>query len=434
MTQRMEKPGQKLGFFMAIALIMGNMIGSGVFLLPSSLAPFGWNAVAGWILTIAGSLCLAHVFARLTLALPEHEGPTEFVTHAFGAVPGFMVGWAYWVSIWTTNVTLGVAAISYASIFWPALGQHGALGALVLLWAITAINLRGARAAGGFQMVTLIIKLVPLIAVMALIAVVLTRQGGSVITPFPSQGLSASAVGGSAILTLWAMLGFESASVAADKVENPARTIPRATMIGTAATGLIYLVACSGIALMLPADQVTGSNAPFSIFVERYGSHGSALLIAGFATISAIGALNGWSLLQGVLPATMARKGLLPAWLAGETGRGVPARALILSSVISSVFVILNSDKSTGQLFEYLAKLSTSATLWLYLACALAALRFRVAMMIAVLGAAYSLWTIWGAGIDISALSFILMAAGLPFYGWARRNSRPMIERSANTS
>jgi basic amino acid/polyamine antiporter, APA family len=252
--------------------------------------------------------------------------------------------------------------------------------------------------------------------------------------PFPAEGLSLSAVNGSAILTLWAMLGFESASVASDKVEDPAHTIPRATMIGTIATGLIYLVTCSGIALMLPSTDVAGSNAPFSVFVEHYGSHGFALLIALFAAISAIGALNGWSLLQAVLPATMARKGLLPAWFAVETRRGVPARALIVSTLISSCFVILNADKSTGKLFEYLATLSTSAVLWLYLICAAAALRFRVAVPVAILGALYSLWTIWGAGVDISALSFVLMAAGLPFYWWARRRSLRTNDRSASTS
>ncbi len=419
--QREGLVSSKLGFWMATALVMGNMIGSGVFLLPAQPAPYGWNAVAGWAVTIAGSLCLALAISRMTLAMPNEGGAPGFVARAFGPVPGFLVGWAYWVSIWTTTVTIGVAAISYLSVFVPTLGDHGTLATLALVWTITAINLAGVRMAGRFQAATLLIKLVPLVAVIALIAIVLATRGTGVIAPFPAQGLSATAVNGSAILTLWAMLGFESASVANDKVADPARTIPAATMAGTVATGALYLIVCSGIALMLPASAITGSPAPFAVFVETYWAHGPALWIALFAAISAIGALNGWAMMQGVLPAAMAKRGLLPGWLGHETKAGVPARALVISSLIASAFILLNADKSTGKLFEYMATLSTAATLWLYVACAAAALRFRIAVPVAALGLAYAIWTIWGADIKISLLSFVLMIAGLPLYFWARR-------------
>ena len=405
---------------MATALVMGNMIGSGVFLLPADLAGFGWNAVLGWALTIAGSLCLAFIISRMTLAMPDEGGAAGFVAKAFGPVPGFLVGWAYWVSIWTTIATLAVAAISALSYSVPLLDIHGTSATLVLLWLVTLINLRGARTAGGFQTVTLAIKLVPLVAVIILIALVLADKGTAVVAPFPAEGLSAVAVNGAATLTLWAMLGFESASVANDKVENPARTVPRATLAGTAAVGLIYMITCSGIALMLPAAKVSGSAAPFAVFVSEYWAAGPAVLISLFVAVSAIGALNGWILMQGVLPASLAKRGMLPSWIGHETGRGVPARALIIASLISSAFILLNADKSTGKLFTLMATLSTSATLWLYLACAVAALRFRIAIPIAVLGLIYSLWAIWGAKLDVSAMSFILMIIGLPFYWIAR--------------
>lgn len=222
-----EGPGQKLGLAMGIALVMGNMIGSGVFLLPASLAPFGWNGVAGWTITIAGALALAFVIARLTVAFPEASGPTAFVQKAFGRIPSFMIGWAYWVSVWTANVTLAVASVSFLSLFVPTLGDHMAISTIALIWIVTAINWRGARAAGRFQIVTLLIKLVPLVAVIVLVPIAFGRSEPVAITPFPAGGLSLAAISGSAILTLWALLGFESASVAADKVDNPTVTIPR---------------------------------------------------------------------------------------------------------------------------------------------------------------------------------------------------------------
>ncbi len=422
MTYSHPQPRQKLGLWMCVALVMGNMIGSGVFLLPTSLAPFGWNAVAGWALTIAGALALAFVLSKLTLAFPQAGGPVGFVMQAFGKLPGFLIGWSYWVSIWTACVTIAVAAISYLSFFIPIIGRYPALATISLIWIVTAINLRGARAAGGFQVVTLLLKLIPLFVVMGLIFLVLGRSGTSSILAFPHEGLTFSAVNASAILTLWALLGFESASLAADKVETPAEIIPRATMMGTFATGILYLVVCSGIALMLPLDQISKSGAPFEVFVETYWSRKPALFVAAFAAISAVGALNGWCLMQGEVPAAMARRGMLPPLMLRENRHGTPAIALVTSSVIASVFVLLNSSKSTSDLFTYMATLSTSATLWLYLACAVAALRLQVAVPVAALGGVYSFWALWGAGITISALSLILMAAGLPFYMWTIRS------------
>lgn len=415
-----EGARQKLGLSMGIALVMGNMIGSGVFLLPASLAPFGWNGVAGWAITITGALALAFVIARLTVAFPRASGPTGFVQLAFGRIPSFMIGWAYWVSVWTANVTLAVASISFLSLFIPVLGEHMAVSTIALIWLVTAINWRGARAAGRFQLVTLLIKLIPLLTVVILIPIAFGRSEPVAVTPFPAGGLSLAAVSGSAILTLWALLGFESASVAATKVDNPTVTIPRATIIGTLATGLLYLIVCSAIALMLPAAMVAKSNAPFSLFVETYWGHDAAVWIAAFAAISALGALNGWTLIQAEQPARLAEQGLLPAWFARQNRHGTPAAALLLSSLIATGCVILNNNKSTSEMFTYMAVLSTSVTLWLYLACAAAALRLRVAIPIALLGLAYAVWTLWGAGIRVSALSLILMVAGLPLYAWTR--------------
>ena len=422
-TTARVRPAQKLGLAMCVALVMGNMIGSGVFLLPASLAPFGWNGVAGWVITIMGALALAVVLARLTVAVPQASGPTAFVQLAFGRIPSFMIGWAYWVSVWTANVTLAVAAVSFLSLFVPALGQHMALSTLALIWIVTTINWRGARAAGRFQVVTLLIKLIPLLTVMILAPLAFGSPTPVVTTPFPAEGLSITAVSGSAILTLWALLGFESASIATDKVRDPVVTIPRATIIGTLTTGILYLIVCSAVALMLPAAEVARSDAPFALFVETYWGHGPALFIAAFAAISAIGALNGFTLIQAELPATLARQGLFPARFARTNRHGTPVAALLIASSLASACVILNSNKSTAEMFTFMAILSTSVTLWLYLSCAAAALRLRVGIPAAAIGLAYSVWTLWGAGIWVSTLSLILMAAGLPLYWWTRESA-----------
>jgi APA family basic amino acid/polyamine antiporter len=404
---------------------MGNMIGSGVFLLPASLAPYGWSAVGGWAATIAGAMALAYVLARLTRALPAAGGPVEMVAAAFGPVPAFMIGWSYWVSVWTANVTIAVAAASYLSLFVPALAHPGggAIGALALIWLMTALNLRGAGAAGRFQLATLIVKLVPLVVVLALIGWMLARPDGPRLPPVTPQSLNLAGVTASATLTLWALLGFECASLAAAKVRDPARNIVRATLIGTGATGLLYLTVCSGIALLLPPAIAAKSSAPFADFVAMTLGSGAAQVIGLFAAVSAIGALGGWVLIQGEVPLAMARAGQLPAWLGATDQRGTPRRALILSSALASLLLAANSLKGLGDLFTFMALLSTAATLWLYLGYALAAMRLRVAVTVAVPASLYALWTLYGAGPHVSALSLLLMLAGLPLYGWVRRGA-----------
>jgi basic amino acid/polyamine antiporter, APA family len=419
----MNKPSQKLGFFMCVALVMGNMIGSGVFLLPASLAPFGWNAVAAWGVTIAGAMALAFVLARLTVALPERSGPVGFVAAAFGPTASFLIGWIFWVSIWTAVVTIAVAGVSYLSSFYPAIAAVPYLPAILavgLLWTVTIVNLMGVRSAGVFQVVTVALKLIPIIVVIVIAALLLLGGKGTV-RALPQEGLNLGSINAAAALTLWALLGFESASLAADKVEDPERTVPRATLVGTAITGILYLLVCSAIALMLPEAEASASAAPFATFVERNWGAGPAQFIALFAAISCIGALNGWVLMQGELPRSMAAQGLLPSALGKTDADGTPIRAILISSVIASIFVLMNASKGMKALFEYLLLLSTSATLWLYLACALAALKLRVAVPVAALGAAYALYTLWGAGIEASGLSFVLMGAGLPLYYWAKK-------------
>jgi basic amino acid/polyamine antiporter, APA family len=433
MNQETKKPGQKLGFFMAVALVMGNMIGSGVFLLPQGLAPFGWNAIAGWVVTIAGALCLAHVLAKLTASHDRAIGPAELVENSFGPLAGFLIGFSFWVSVWTGCVTIAVGAVSYMASFWPALGEHPSLAALAVIWAMTGINLLGVRSAGSFQLVTTLLKLTPLIVVAVLIGLIFSRSGTASLAPFPAEGLSLPSVNAAAALTLWAMVGFEAACAASHKIDNPQRNVPRATFYGALLSGIIYLIVCSGITLMLPADKVAASNAPFELFVATFWSPGPASMVALFAAISAIGAVNGWTLVQGELPLEMARRRMLPDWFGRTAANGVPVNGLIAATVLGSILIFANSSQSMGGLFTFMALLTTSVTLWLYLACAAVALKRRIAIPFALLGLAFGVWSLWGAGVEASGLSVLLMLSGLPLYWWARRNL-PQSEASASTS
>ena len=430
-----------LGFWICLALVVGNMVGSGIFMLPAALAPFGWNAALGWGFTIAGSLCLALVFARLARHLPQDGGPYAYSRRAFGRGAAFALAWSYWISIWVANAAIAVAAISYLSLFFPVLGEAPAVAAgatLALLWTLTLLNCASLRAAGGFQLVTALIKLLPLLLAILLGAWLLGARGTEAVAAAP-EPLGFAATSAAAALTLWAMLGFESATIPAGSVRDPERTIPRATLIGTLIVGLLYLLASSAVSLLMPAAALAGSSAPFADFIGGFLGREAALLVAACAAVSMVGALNGWVLLQGQVPLAMARDGAFPAWLGATGPGGTPVRALTLSSLLASILVVANYSRTLAELFAFMALLATVAALILYLICAAAALklmrtgempRSRSLAILAILGAFYALWTLFGAGMEATAWGTVLLASGIPVYALMARNRgrRPAVE------
>lgn len=429
-----EKRVKQLGIIMCTALVVGNMIGSGVFLLPATLAPYGWNSIFGWILTITGGILLAIVFAALSRNFPRAGGPYAFTQEAFGPAAGFLVAWTYWVSIWVGNAAIATGSVSYLSVFFPTLASTKGLHAVItvaIIWLLTLVNIRGAFLAGGVQLVTTVLKLLPLVAVIGLGAFIVMSDGGASIAPLDPGVISLGPITAAATLCLWGLLGLESATVPAEKVKDPTRTIPRATMIGTVLTGLIYLLACSAVILLQPADEVAASAAPFADFVARYWGEGAGKWLALFAAISGFGAMNGWILIQGEIPYAMAKGGVFPAFFAKLSARQTPVRAHLVSSVLLTAVVLMNYSKSMTELFTFVLLISTMSSLVMYFACALAAIKLKsdgrlkastTLPAVAALAALYSLWAIAGAGKDAILWGMALLVAGAPVYFLTRRD------------
>src|SRR5450631_3098056 len=214
-----------LGFWMCVALVVGNTIGSGVFLLPASLAPYGLNSVVAWGLTACGAVLLAIVFAQLSRAYPQAGGPYAYVRLAFGPFTAFIVAWGYWISIWVGNAAIVTGGVSYLTPLFPQVGTSPVLSTtitMVALWGLTFVNWYGIKASGWVQSVTTVLKLMPLLAVAAVGLFSLRTASHSPITALP---LTVGGTTAAATLTLWALLGLESATIPASKVHNPARTI-----------------------------------------------------------------------------------------------------------------------------------------------------------------------------------------------------------------
>lgn len=415
---------------MCTALVVGNMIGSGVFLLPASLAPYGGISIIGWLVSTGGAICVALVFARLGSAFPRIGGPYAFAREGFGDFGGFWIAWSYWISVLLSNAALAVAFVSYSTVFWPALGTTPALGAgaaLAGLWIFTLVSLAGVREAGRVQLVMTILKILPLLAIGTLGYLAFHPAH---FKPFnPSGTGSLHAVSATVTLALWAFVGLESGTVPAEDVRDPTRTIPRATVMGTLIAAAIYILSTVAVMGIIPRETLAGSTAPFADAAQTlWGSWGRGLVAVG-AAISCLGALNGWVLLSGQLPRAAALDGLLPERMTRLNRRGAPAFGLVVSSIIASVVIAMNYTKGLVQAFTFLILLATLTTLLPYIFSSMTAVlvalregstagRAREAGRLAVATVAFlfSFWAIGGAGQVAIYWGLLLMLAGLPVY------------------
>lgn len=415
-----------LGQATLIALVVGNMIGSGVFLLPAALAPYGAASLLGWALTLAGALLLALVYAWLARAIRNHGGAYGYARCAFGDGVGFVVAWSYWVCTWSANAAIAVAFAGSLGAVWPAATAtplRAAACALGALWLCTAVNLAGVREAARVQMLTTLLKLVPLV-LFGVVGLAWVHAGAY--RPFNPSGMPLPGVASTvAALTLWAMLGFEAATVPTGVVRDPERTVPRATVIGMLIAGIATMLACTVVIGLLPLDRLRSSAAPMIAAAATVWGPAAGFGLAVVATISCFGALNGWVLLQAQTPLAAAQDGLFPARFGRLDGRGTPAFGLLLSSGLASALIAANYSRTLVALFTFSVLLSTATTLLPYVVSVLAWWRIEAGAhwmrrAVAIGALAYALWALVGTGAESLLWAGVLVALGLPVLLWQR--------------
>ncbi len=425
---------RSLGLATTTSIVLGNMVGSGVFLLPASLAIYGTYSLGGWGFSTCGALLLAWVFSSLSRRLSRAGGPYAYPREAFGDFPGFLIAWIYWLSILGTNAAIAVAFASYLADFFPALAStplFGALAALAAVWLLTAVNIRGVRAAGNVQLITVILKLSPLLALAAFgifhFDPKIFHSAHPTLSPF-------SAINKTTALTMWAFLGLECATIPAAHVKNPEKTIPRATMLGTLIAAFFYIVCTTVVMGIIPSTALAHSNAPFADAAKMLWGSWAGYLIAAAALISCFGALNGWILMQGQFPQAVANDGLFPKLFARESRRHTPTHGLLLSSVLASLLILTNYSHGLVAMFTTLILITTFFVLVPYMFCSMAeivlsrtqsrarALGIRVrGTVLACLAFAFALWAAAGTGRDSLYWGTLLLLAGVPIYVWQKR-------------
>ncbi len=425
---------EKIGFWSSTALVVGNMIGSGIFLLPASLAIYGGISLVGWLIAAAGAMLLAVVFGNLSRQVPSAAGgPYAFTKISLGDFPAFLVAWGYWISIWSTNAAISVALVGYLGVFFPALSTDplaAILTGLSFIWLISWINTKSIKTIGFVQLLTAILKTAPIFLV-GLFGIFFMLEAEH----FPAFNLTddsdISALTATVTLTFFAFLGIESATIPSTSIENSERTVRKATITGTVVAIVVYVLSSAVIMSLIPADILAQSSAPFADVAAVMWGESARKIVALGAIISTIGALNGWILIQGQIPMAAAQDKLFPAIFGKQNKKGSPVVGIIISSILVSILMMFNYTKTLVEAFTYMMLLSTLSVLtpYLFSIASYSMLVFKRQeerrtgkLVLSLLAFCFSMWVVIGCGQEVVFLGFILLMLGIPFYVWLKRN------------
>ncbi|MFE4414664.1 amino acid permease [Streptomyces sp. NPDC056821] len=437
-TENSGRHARRFGLPVATALVMGNIIGGGIFLLPASVAPYGTVSLVAFGVLTLGAIALALVFGRLAERNPRTGGPYVYAREAFGEFAGFLAAWAYWITTWVSNAALAVAAVGYLDVLVPVNNHRwtACLAALALQWLPALANFAGTRYVGAVQLVATVLKFVPLL---------LVAVGGLFffdprnLGPFHEGGGSTiGAVSAAAAILLFSYLGVESAAVSAGEVKDARRNVGRATVIGTMGAALVYLLGTLSVFGTVAHDRLVKSTAPFSDAVNAmFGGSWGGWAVALAALVSMTGCLNGWTLLSAQTPYAAARDGLFPAAFARRR-RGVPTFGVAVTVVLASLLTVYNYTSGSAKVFEVLVLVTTFTATVPYLLAAAAQIfhlvsgrrervdRARLVRDAVVAGgaAAFSLCLVAGAGYAAVYQGVLFLFAGVLVYAVmvARRN------------
>ncbi|WP_211245574.1 APC family permease [Actinomadura oligospora] len=431
------RPRRVLGLPAATALVIGNVVGVGVFQLPAAIAGYGTIGIVAFVVVSICSVLLAVVFGWLAQRLPHTGGPYVYARDAFGELSGFLTAWSYWITAWASNGALVVAWVGYVNVVVPLHGKGGNLLITIgALWLAVLANLVGVRGAGAIALITTILKFVPLvlIAFVGLFFVQTDNFG-----PFLVHGSAIGSLSAAAAVLMFSFLGVESATVAAEEVHDPRRNVMRATVIGTVASAVVYVAGTISIFGLVPHGTLEHSTAPYADAARAMipGWSGADDTMAIAAVISGAGTLVGWTLISARMPYAAARDSLFPQMFLRRNRHGVPWFGLVVSGTLASLITLLNYTGGLQAAFTALALLTTftAAVPYVFSAAAHllwlltdhgpagrpeAAVRFARDVLVSAIAVGFTIWLVAGAGYSAVYQGVLLLFVAIPVYVYMR--------------
>ena len=416
-----------IGFWRGWSIAVGCAIGSGIFMMPTLLAPYGLLGFGGWLIAGSGSILVALTMARLVKRIPRTGGPYVYVNEGLGSFAGFIIAWTYWVACISAIAGISIAFVGYLGFFVPIISDspiHSLLASMLLVWIIVILNIRSLEGSSKFQLISTLLKLLPLIFMIFLGMVNFDLDNLPELNPTDLHPISLLAT--VTTLVMWSFIGIETATVPADNVINPQETIPKILIASVVTVLIVYFLVSIAIAAIVPTSELMNSTAPFSLAATKIlGLTGGTIISIG-ALISTLGSLNANTLTAGNISLAAARDGLLPARFMSLTKTGTPIFTYLLTGIFVSILLILNYTKGIVNAFIFMAMLSTLSTLIAYAFCALAEFKFAQtdkknqtknnALLLSCGTFVYAFFAIWGAGIEMIIYSLVLILIGMPIY------------------
>ena len=412
---------RKLGPVLATIVVAGNMIGSGIFLLPATLAGVGSVTIIGWVVASIGALALALLFSRLARRKPLAGGPATYAFDAFGPFAGMQASLWYWASCLIGNIAIATAASQYLAAFLgisPAAAQ-GAMITIALLWLVTFINMVSPRFVGQVDGPLLVAGMIPLL----LVATVgwLWFDPAQFRASWNVSGMPVfEAVPHSLVLVFWAFTGLESASVAAAVVEEPERNVPIATIAGVSLAALVYIVTSAAIMGLAPASELANSSAPFALAAAKMFGSAVIPLVACAGMLKALGTLAGFVLMTAQVSRAAADRGLMPRFFARTREGDTPIAGLVVAGLIGTAAILMTIAPTLNDQFKLLIESSTIFALLTYLGACAATLRYRQQgeIALALVGGAFCIfviaWSSWPVLIATLVCMVVFVLCYLP--------------------
>ena len=421
-----------LGLVATTALVAGNIIGSGIYVIPASLADAaGPLSLLAWPIVAIGYLALNAVYADLAEAYPIQGGLQVYAGMAFGPLAALITATLYWISCVVGNAAFMTAFVGYATVFFPVFHEPLAafLLAQALLWTMTAVNAAGVKAGGAVQTVTTVLKIMPLLL---LAAALVPHASAANLIPFAPKGWGA--LFPAIALVAWPFLGSETATVPAEEITDASRTIRRATFSGFGLAALVYFMVALSVAAALPSSELAGSPSPMAVAARHvFGPAGETVVALG-ALISIAGILNGWILVAGRIPQAGARDGYFPRFLERlHPKTGAPVASLIVSGVMAALLASTYFSSTLLNAYNFIALASTAtALIAIALVCASLVVlvrrdpaKFRPAQrarapVFAAVGLVVVAILIRGSGWEVWGFTAVAAVLPIPFYLWNR--------------
>lgn len=371
----MTSTAKKIGPVLATFVVANNMIGSGFFLLPASLAQVGGVTAFSWLLGTILAVILGGAFARLARQYPDLNSPDDYVRPALGRDMGFLATTLYWISSWMGNNAIAVAAFGYLVILLPIddSGSVRLVGQIVLIWLMFALNLFGPRSIARFQSMCVIFGLLPVVAVLI--------AGWSSFNPDiyaagwnVTENSDTAVVFGALASVFWAFVGLETGAMVAGIVDNPNRNVPIATLGGILIAGVVYLVSSVLMMGIVPAAEMAASSAPFALVAGKMFGPWAIPIIAAAAALKATGTLGGWMLVTGESGARAAQRGFLPSVFGRMRTNGSAGWGLFIVALSMTGIAILTQAPTVGEQFGTIIEMVVTLVVMAYVAAGLSLL------------------------------------------------------------